>query len=188
MTQNRQDITALLQAASQNDDEAFNVLYGRVYDELRRLARTVRKGREVYTLNTTALVHEAYFKLMLNQKPNWQNRLHFFRIAARAMRQVLINAAKRRAAAKRGGGHLTVQFNEQVHAPTVTPESLLALEDALQQLEGLDPKQARIVECRFFAGLTIEETAQVLGTSPATVKREWRTARAWLGQVMKANA
>lgn len=179
------DITHLLHNAQSGDADAFDAVYQRVYEELHRLARVVRRGRASHTLNTTALVHEAYLKLMPSKGLAWQDRAHFFRVAARAMRQVLMNAARDRVAQKRGGPALTVQFNDQVHHPEVTPERLLMFEDALARLEALDARQARVVECRFFTGLSVEETAQTLGVSTPTVKRDWRAARAFLATALQ---
>lgn len=181
-----QDVTALLRAAGSGDQKAFDRLYVLAYEELRRLAHNVRLGRGAETINTTALVHEAYLKLAASRKPAWVDRVHFLRIAARAMRQVLIDAAQRRTAQKRGGRAVPIQFDERVHSSLVDPESLLALNDALKQLEAVDERQAQVVECRFFAGLTIEETALALGVSDSSVKRDWRTARAWLGHALKS--
>lgn len=181
-----QDVTSLLRAASAGDQEAFDKLYGLAYQELRRLAHSVRVGRGVETINTTALVHEAYIKLAASKKPAWVDRVHFLRIAARAMRQVLIDAAQRRTAQKRGGKAVPIEFDERVHSSLVDPETLLALDEALKQLEAVDERQAQVVECRFFAGLTIEETALALGVSDSSVKRDWRTARAWLGHALKS--
>jgi RNA polymerase sigma factor (TIGR02999 family) len=180
------DITTLLKSASAGDRGAFDQLYRITYEELRRLARIVRSGRGVETINTTALVHEAYIKLAGSKKPDWVDRVHFLRIAARAMRQVLIDAAQKRMAQKRGGKAVAVEFDERIHSSLVDPETLLALEEALKQLESVDPRQAQVVECRFFAGLTIEETALALGVSDSSVKRDWRTARAWLGHTLKS--
>ena len=172
-------VTQLLQDARLGDAHAFDLLYAQVYDELRRLARVIRRGRGGATLSTTALVHEAYIRLLPAQDLGWENRTHFFRVAARAMRQILIDAARRRLAAKRGGGAVAVTFEEEVHG-AMQIEEIVALDDALKQLERLDSRQAQVVECRLFAGLTVEETAQALGVGPATVKRDWRVARAWL--------
>lgn len=173
-------VTALLEAARQGDGQAFDAVYQEVYDELRRLARVIRRGHAGATLNTTALVHEAYLRLVPARNLAWEDRMHFFRVAARAMRHALVEVARRQMADKRGGGAMTVFFDENVHATPVRVEEVLALNDALAQLEALDPRQARIVECRFFAGLSVEETAEALGVGPATVKRDWRAARAWL--------
>ncbi len=186
MVHESHDVTQLLRAASSGDQEAFDRLYRIAYNELRSLARSVRLGRGVTTINTTALVHEAYIKLAGAKKPAWVDRVHFMRIAARAMRQVLIDAAQARMAQKRGGKAIPIEFDEQVHSSLVDPESLLALEEALKELEGLDQRQAQVVECRFFAGLSIEETALALGVSDSSVKRDWRTAKAWLGHALKS--
>ena len=179
-------ITLLLQAAGQGDTRAFDQLYALVYDELRRLAHVVRQGKAGNTLNTTALVHEAYFKLLKTPgNVAWSDRVHFFRIAARAMRQVLANAAQERMTQKRGGKALTITLNEMMHAGPIQPEIFLLLHEALHRLETINKRQADVVECRFFASLTVEETAAALGISDTTVKRDWRYARAWLGKEMK---
>ncbi len=172
-------VTELLQDARQGDAHAFDLLYAQVYDELRRLAHVVRRGRGSETLSTTALVHEAYIRLLPAHDLAWQDRTHFFRVAARAMRQILIDAARRRLAAKRGGDAIAITFNESLHGG-MQIEDVIALDDALKQLENMDARQAQVVEYRLFAGLTVEETAQLLGVGPATVKRDWRVARAWL--------
>lgn len=178
-------VTVLLAAARRGDAEAFDVLFEQVYDELHRLAHVVRRGRASATLNTTALVNEAYLHLLPSADLAWQDRAHFFRVAARAMRQVLVGAARKRLAEKRGGGLEQITFDERLHAAPVAIEDILSLDQALLHLEALDPRQARIVECRFFAGLTIEETAEALDVSAATVKRDWRAARAWLTQALQ---
>ena len=165
-----QAITTLLQKAQRGSTEAFDALYSLVYDELRRLAHAVRRGRGDATLSTTALVHEAYFRLLPSKEVAWQDRAHFFRVAARAMRQVLVRAAKRRQAQKRGGGQLTIAFDERMHAP-VAADQFLALNAALGELESMHPRQAQVVECRFFAGLSVEETATALGVSAPTYRR-----------------
>ncbi|HEX7049089.1 MAG TPA: ECF-type sigma factor [Longimicrobiales bacterium] len=178
------DLTALLAAAASGDREAFGRAYSLVYRELRRLARAQRRrwdGDD--TLDTTALVHEAYLRLAAWNPEHWGGRTHFFAVAGRAMRQILVNYAERRRAAKRGGGRVVsldaVADEFAPIAPEVADE-VLALHEALERLERLDPRQCRIVECRFFAGLSIEETAGALGISPATVKRDWSLATAWL--------
>lgn len=182
MASSDQPLTTLLDGVRAGRPEAFDRVFAQVYDELRRLAHAVRGGRAGATLDTTALVHEAYLKLAGSDALAAENRLHFMRIAARAMRQVLINAAERRAAAKRGGGQVDVTFEEQVRPGAVDAAGLLALDEALTRLEALDPRQAQVVECRYFAGLTIRETAGALGVSVPTVNREWRMARAWLAR------
>ncbi len=177
-------MTALLQAARYGDVQAFDALYEQVYGELRRLAHVVRDGQPGETLNTTALVHEAYLHLLPSADLSWQDRAHFFSVAARAMRQVLVHSARRRLAEKRGGGAPHVTFHEGLHAPRLYVEDILSLDEALGRLEALDPRKARVIECRYFAGLSVEETAETLGVGSATVKRDWRAARAFLTQAL----
>ena len=179
-------VTLLLEAVRGGNTAAFNDLYAAVYGELRRLAHVVREGRGTDTLNTTALVHEAYERLVPLKDLGWESRSHFFRATARAMRFILVDYARKSTAGKRGSHALSVVFNEEVHPTPVRAEELVVLDDALNRLESLDPRQARIVECRFFAGLNVEETAQALGIGSATVKRDWRSARAWLALELKA--
>jgi|SRR5690349_180503 len=174
-------VTELLHRWNQGDREAMDRLMPIVYDELRRLAAGYLKAeRQGHTLQPTALVHEAYLRLVRQDRVEWQNRAHFFGIAARMMRRVLVDHARRRQAEKRdsGGFRLTIQVGDVLEVPR-DPE-LLELDQALVRLERLDADQARVVELRFFGGLTVEETATVLGISTATVKREWRTAKAFL--------
>ncbi len=172
-------VTQLLHAARAGDSEAHDVLFARVYGELRRLARQVRQGRAGETLRTTALVHEAYLKLIPSAEQQWESRAYFFAVAARAMRQVLVDAARRRQALKRGAGVRLVSLEEGVPAPA-RGEELLALDEALVRLGARNQRWVRIVEHRFFAGMTAEETAAVMEISLRTVEREWRAARAWL--------
>ena len=174
------DFTTLLEAARQGDGEAFDMLYTRVYNELKKLARVVRGGKASDTMNTTALVHEAYEKLVPDVELQVQDRAHFFRLAARAMRFILIDSARKRSAEKRGGKESNLEFDEQIHATAMQADALLSLNEALKRLEDIDERKARVVECRYFAGLTIEDTAQALEVSIPTVKRDWRAARAWL--------
>jgi len=160
-----------------------------VYEELRRLAhRYLSRERTDHTLQSTALVHEAYLRLAGQNPPQWQNRAHFFGIAAHIMRQILVEYARGRSAAKRGGNALTLTLDDAVALPQQTDVDVVALDKALGELSGLDAQQGRIVELRFFAGLTIEDTSEVLGISPATVKRDWVTARAWLFRAMTGDA
>ena len=160
-----------------------------VYDELRRLAhRYLSRERTDHTLQSTALVHEAYLRLAGQNPPQWQNRAHFFGIAAHIMRQILVEYARGRSAAKRGGNALTLTLDDAVALPQQTDVDVVALDKALGELSGFDAQQGRIVELRFFAGLTIEDTSEVLGISPATVKRDWITARAWLFRAMTGEA
>lgn len=177
-----QEITQLLNAAGEGDRTALDALFARVYDELHELAHRVRGRGAQETLGTTALVHEAYLKLVPSSFQDWQNREHFFRVAARAMRQVLLNAAKARRSQKRGGDGFAVTLEADALAAPVRPVELIALDEALERLAVLDTRSAEIVELRYFAGLSVEETAAVLRISTPTVKRSWRTARAWLLQ------
>ena len=158
-----------------------------VYDELRRLARgyMAREKRGPQTLQATALVNEAYLRLMKDKAHAWKNRAHFCAIAANAMREILVEKARAKAAKKRGGSRARVSFNENIASEKEHPVDLLSLHQALEKLAKQDPKLARIVELRFFGGLTIEETAGVTGTSPVTVKRSWSMAKAWLKKEME---
>lgn len=177
----KHNITALLEAARHGDDEAFDVLYAAVYDQLKKLARVVRSGRATDTLNTTALVHEAYERLVPEEDVRIEDRSHFFRLAARAMRFILIDSARKRSAAKRGGHDgINITFDEYDHGLPLRSENLLALDEALKRLESFDERKARVVECRYFAGMTIEDTARALAVSVPTVQRDWRAAKAWL--------
>lgn len=178
------EITELLAAWAAGDPRAADRLLPAVYDELRRqAARAMRRESDVSTLQPTALVHEAYLRLV-DQRAPWHNRAQFFGVAAQAMRRVLVDHARARHAAKRGGGAPRITLGDAAaEQPGPTDDSaadVLALHDALTRLAAMDPDQARLVELRYFAGLTIEETAAALGSSPATVKREWAVARAWL--------
>ena len=166
------------------DREALQALLPLVYNELRRLARYhLRAERADHTLQSTALVHEAYLRLTTGSPQKLENRSHFYAVASQLMRQILVDYARKHRAAKRGGG-CRITFDESM-APRGRELSLLALDDALNGLSHLDAQQARIVELRFFGGLSIEQTSQVLGVSPSTVKREWATARAWLYRQME---
>lgn len=154
-----------------------------VYDELKRLAAAyLRRERPGQTLQPTALVHEAYLRLLRDRPDRWQNRAHFCAIAAHSMRQILIERARARHARKRGGAQVRVTLDEAVVGNAEPPVDLVALDEALGRLEQMDPSQARLVELRFFGGLTIEETARAMSLSPATVKRHWTIARAWLAR------
>jgi len=174
-------VTSLLHQASEGDNEAFNRLFERIYEELRHTASRVRYQNSDQTLNTTAIVHEAYFKLIPHKEQNWQNKNHFLRIAARAMRQVLMKQARYKQTQKRGGEIDDVQFQEGlIPLEGIDPENLLSLDLALKKLEKMDDRQAKIVEYRFFAGMSVKETAEAFGVSVETVKRDWRLARAWM--------
>lgn len=178
-------LETLFEAARDGDDDALASLYEVVYAELKLLARVVRRNDPSETLNTTALVHEAYEKLLPAQIATVENRSHFLRLAARAMRFVVVDGARKRKAEKRGGNLNRVTLDEEIQAGTVDPSSIVAVEDALSQLEKVDVRKARVVECRFFAGLTAAETAQALDISVPTVQRDWRAARAWLAAELK---
>ena len=176
-----QDVTKLLIQWSKGDSEALDALVPLVYDELRRLAQLyLSREKPGHTLSSTALVHEAYLRLVQQKDVTWQNRAHFFGVAARMMRRILVDHARRHGYAKRGGGALTLSLDETVAAAPEREISLVALDDALDSLAKLDERQSRMVELRFFGGLSIEETSEVLGVSAPTVKREWASARAWL--------
>lgn len=172
-------VAALIGAARAGDPAAFDALFAAVYDELRGLAHVVGRDRADRTLSTTEMVHEAYFKLLPSRGTEWEGRQHFLRVAARAMRQLLVDGARRRAVRRREGERLGVGL-DPASAAELAPEDLVTLDDALQRLQVMSPRQASVVECRLFAGLSVEETAAALDISPPTVKRDWRTARAWL--------
>ena len=177
-----QEVTALLREWSAGDRGALERLMPLVYEELRKLAAAhLKSERGNHTLQATALVHEAYLRLVGQRSVSWASRAHFYGIAAQMMRRVLVDHARKRQAAKRSPGTLFLDLGEEAVASAGdrTPE-LLVLDHALTELERLDPRQARVVELRFFAGLSVEETAEVAGISTATVKREWKTARAFL--------
>ena len=162
------------------DERALEQLFTRVYNELRRLARVVRFDEAPATLNTTALVHEAYLRLQPSGGLDVESKRHFLRLAARAMRQVIARQLRHRGAEKRGGHVATVSFHDYMVGTEIPIADLITLEDALRTLEDMHERQVRVVECRFYAGLTVKETACALDISTATVKRDWRAARAWL--------
>ena len=175
----QEQVTVLLNAASAGDTAAPEKLLELVYDDLRRLAASyLRNEQHAPTLQATALVHEAYIRLAQWKGVTWQNRAHFLAVAAQVMRRVLVDHARTRQAQKRDFGH-KIAFDEALSFPADSGLDLLALEEALRTLEERDPRQARIVELRFFGGLSIKETAFVLNISETTVKREWELAKAW---------
>ena len=184
----QQTVTRLLHECRSGNRQAFSELLPRVYDELHRLAERQRRhwdGNE--TLNATALVHEAYLRMVDQTAPQWVSHPHFLAVASTAMRQILLDYAKRMCAVKRGGGRAPVPLHEVEEAlrgsgewSKTESEALIALDDSLRRLEKHDRRQSRIVECRFFGGMTIEDTAEALGISPATVSRSWAMAQAWL--------
>ncbi len=175
------EVTRLLLDWGGGNHAALDELMSLVYDELRRLARRYMTGeRTGHTLQTTALVNEAYLRLVDQQSVRWQNRAHFFGIAARLMRQILVDHARGRQAAKRGGGQMLLSVSALDRIGAREDVNLVELDEALRRLETVDEQKSRIVELRYFGGLTIEETAEALGVSPATVKRDWTMVRAWL--------
>jgi len=181
MAASAKDVTQLLLDWTNGNKEAVDKLMPLVYEELRRVAdRFLRRERPDHTLQTTALVHEAYLRLIDQRDVRWQNRAHFFAIAAQLMRRILVNHARDKYAVKRGGFAEKVSLDEALSLSATRDVDLVALDDALTGLASIDSQQSRIVELRFFGGLTIEETAEVLGISPATVKNKWSMARAWL--------
>lgn len=185
----RHPVSALLAKWQAGDEEALRALVPLVYEELRRLAhRYLQKERREHTLQSTALVHEAYVRLVRQAGGKFQNRAHFFAICAQLMRQILIEYARNQRAAKRDWGQRLTLNDAVALAKKSQGVDLLALDEALEGLAKLDPQQSRIVELRFFGGLSIEETARVLGISPATVKRDWSTAKAWLHHKMSRTA
>ena len=183
-------ITELLRSLHAGQREVLDELVPLVYDELRAIARRkLRSERDGHTLNTTALVHEAYLKLVQLDRVEWQSRAHFLAIAATAMRNILVDHARRRKRAKRGGGAPLVPFDEALvpldeaeELPALEADRILALDAALEKLTALNPRHARVVECRFFGGMTIAETAAVLEVSGATIERDWTFLRMWLGR------
>lgn len=175
-----QPVSALLSKWRAGNHEALEALIPVVYEELRRIAQHhLRQERRDHTLQSTALVHEAYLRLIKQGPADIENRAHFMGVASRLMRQILVDHARRHRAAKRGGG-LKLELTEAMALQKAPNVDLIALDNALNELARLDPQQSRIVEMRFFAGLSIEDTAEVIGVSRTTVKREWATARAWL--------
>lgn len=180
------DVTQALIELSGGDPGAFERLLPMVYDQLRGLARReLRRERPDHTLTPTALVHEAYLKLVQLDRITWRGRAHFFAACAQEMRRILISYARRQKAEKRGGAAVAVPLENAVLAAQTRAPELLALDEALDRLAALDARQARIVVCRFFAGMGVEETAEALEISPATVKREWTAARAWLNRELR---
>ncbi len=181
------DVTELLRYMSKGDEEAASKLIALVYKELRRLAEScMRHERKDHTLQPTALVHEAYLKLIAQRSVDWQSRAHFFGIAAQLMRRILIDHARGHLRDKRGGGEKPILLDETlVFAPERSLE-LIRLDGSLDRLAQIDARQSRIVELRFFAGLTVEEIAKALGISPKTVKRDWSVAKAWLHGDLKS--
>jgi len=182
-------VTQLLVDWGNGDRQALEKLTPLVYQELKRLAaRYLRRERREHTLQSTALVHEAWLRLIDQNHVHWQNRAQFFGIAAEMIRRILIDHARNRQAAKRGDGAIKLSLDDALATPDRRDFDLVALDDALDDLGKLDPRQGKLVELRFFAGLSIEESAEVMGVSPATVKREWAVAKAWLYRELSARA
>ncbi len=180
------DVTQLLLDWSDGHQGALDQLMPLVYDELRRLAsHYLRHERPGHTLQPTALVHEAYLRLVGEENRRWENRAHFFAIAAQLMRRILVEHARSHHAAKRGGAAPKLALAEAADLAQASGMDLVSLDEALSRLAAIDPQQSRIVELRFFGGLTVEETAEVLGVSPNTVKYEWRLAKAWFLRELK---
>lgn len=187
MSENHSDVTRLLVRLRSGEEAALDDLLSEVYDQLRNIARNQLRGEpEDHTLRTTELVHEAYVKLVDHHEIDWQDRQHFFAVAARAMRQVLVDYARRRTAEKRGGSSPDVPLDRVTLRHEQGPADLIALDDALDRLGQRDERVAKVVECRFFGGYTIQETADVLDISRSTVKRDWRAARAWLNRELES--
>jgi RNA polymerase sigma-70 factor (ECF subfamily) len=185
MTRPSHQVTKLLKDWSEGDQSAADELMPLVMDELRRVAHNyMRREKAGHTLQTSALVNEAYVRLVDQNQIQWESRIHFFGIAARLMRQILVDQARRRNVAKRGGGTIRVSLNEATAVAQQQAANVVALDDALKNLESIDPRQSRIVELRFFGGMSIEETAETLKVSPGTVMRDWAFARAWLRKEM----
>jgi len=177
------EVTQALLALSGGDRAALDSLLPMIYDQLRAQAqRALRAERPDHTLSPTALVHEAYLKLVRLDRVEWRDRAHFFGACANEMRRILVSYARTRKAGKRGAGAEHVPLDNAAVAAYDRPADLVALDEALERLSEMDPRQVRIIECRFFAGMSVEETAEALGISPATVKRDWTAARAWLNR------
>jgi len=187
------DITGLLKAWGRGDQAALEQLTPLVYGELRAQARRyMRNERSGVTLQSTALVHEVYLRLIETQDVHWQDRVHFFALSARLMRRILVDAARARAATKRGGSATRVEHAfavdfDQIPTADSSASSLCALDDALEDLTRIDPRRTKVIELRFFGGLSVEETAEVLHVSPQTVMRDWRLARAWLARELRGD-
>jgi RNA polymerase sigma-70 factor, ECF subfamily len=183
-----EDVTRLLERLSGGDSRAADFLLPVIYDQLRALAGSfLSREAPGHTLQTTALVHEAYLKLVVQDQAKYHGRAHFFAVAAQAMRRILVNHARDSHRLKRGGGMRRVDLDESMTVTTSAPEvDLLGLDESLEKLAALDVRKARTVEMRFFAGMTVEDTAEVLGVSAATVKRDWEFARAWLTRELSA--
>jgi RNA polymerase sigma factor (TIGR02999 family) len=185
-TPSQNEVTQMLAQLAGGNREVIDKLLPLVYDKLRELAANyLRRERSGHTMQATALVHEAYLKLVDQQELRWQNRAHFFGVAAQAMRRILVDYARGHRAAKRGHGQPKVALDEVAAISEERSEEIVALDEALTKLAAFDPQQSKIVELRYFSGLTLEETAEALGISASTVKREWNMAKAWLHREIK---
>lgn len=186
MTQLRNDVTVVLEQMRKGEKGAADKLLPLVYDEFRALARHyLAQERANHTLQPTALVHEAYMKLVDQTRVDWQGRSHFFAVAAQAMRRILVDHARSRQRDKRGGGRARVVLDEDVALSPQKDEDVLALDEALEKLATLDPRQAKVVELRFFGGMSVEEVAEALNVSKRTVEGDWTFARAWLSRELR---
>src|SRR6185369_15679335 len=186
MNSSSSEVTQLLDAMRQGDQVAFEKLLPLVYDELHRIAgRYMARQQHGHTLQTTGLIHEAYLRMANQEEKRWENRAHFFAVAATVMRHILVDHARARQRDKRGGDALKVSLDEAIAKADDRALEITALDDALKTLATFDQQQSRIVELRFFGGLTMEEIAEAIGISLSTVEREWRAARAWLGRQLK---
>jgi RNA polymerase sigma factor (TIGR02999 family) len=181
MSRNSSEISLLLDQYREGQAEAFGKLMALVYDDLRRIAAwQLQTERSEHTLQPTALVHEAYLKLAVQNPVDWQNKAHFFALAAQVMRRILVDHARGKQRVKRGGGQVSVSMDEALELSHPSEPELVELDEALNTLARQDERKSRVVELRYFGGLSIEETADALGISPATVRREWTLAKAWL--------
>ncbi len=189
MAPSTKQVTELLLDWSNGNQAALDRLTPLVHEELHRLAhqhmKRERRHQQGHTLQTSALVNEAYLRLIDQRNVHWQNRAHFFSIASRLMRRILVDHARSHTRAKRGGGALQVSLNEAAMVSQERAEELVALDDALTSLAAIDPRKCEVVELRFFGGMSVEETAEALGVSPVTVKRDWSTAKAWLHRAIE---
>jgi RNA polymerase sigma factor (TIGR02999 family) len=186
MSHRSSDVTQLLQHLRDGNEDALDDLMEAVYEPLRRIAHNqLQSERDDHLFQTTELVHEAYEKLVDHHAVEWKDRQHFYAVAARAMRQILVDVARSRTAKKRGGDRRRVHLDRAMHREDMGPEDVVLVDDLLDRLADRDERMAKVVECRFFGGYTIAETADVLGVSPSTVNRDWRSARAWLNREMK---
>jgi RNA polymerase sigma-70 factor, ECF subfamily len=184
-----QDITQLLNDLTQGKAASQEELIAAIYGELRRIARAhLRRERNDHTLQPTALVNEAFLRLVQHENCSWENRTHFFAVASTMMRRVLVDYARSRNRAKRGGGEVVAELREEMYFSEQKSTEILELDEALGRLSLLEPRQTRVVELRFFGGLTIDQSADVLGVSPRTVKNDWNVARAWLHRELKSKS